>query len=176
METKNPNEKVLKDLQWLNIESFHSVPPETPGGGGLFLSWKNDVELIILSATKNFINTKISFKGKSFHTNFVYGEPDQTKRQEIWNTISGLRGDSTDPWFLTGDFNEFIDNSEKCGGPERAEGTFCAFRSFLSQNNLFDLKHCGSFLSWRGKRHTHLVQCQLDRAVCNTEWSDFFPS
>jgi len=87
-----------------------------------------------------------------------------------------LQSDNSTPWFLTGDFNEIIDNSEKCGGPDRAEGAFGAFRSFLSRHNLFDLKHCGSFLSWRGKRNTHLVQCRLDRTVCNTEWADLFPS
>lgn len=69
-----------------------------------------------------------------------------------------------------------VDNSEKCGGPARAEGTFCAFRSFLSQNDLFDLKFTGSFLSWRGKRHSHLVLCRLDRAICNSAWMDLFPS
>lgn len=50
------------------------------------------------------------------------------------------------------------------------------FRSFLSRHNLFDLKHYGSFLSWRGKRNTHCAQCRLDITVCNTKWSDLFPS
>jgi len=37
METKNPDEKTLKDLQWLILENYHTVPPETPRAGGLFL-------------------------------------------------------------------------------------------------------------------------------------------
>lgn len=176
METKNADEKTLKELQWLNPQNYYTVPPESPGRGGLILIWKNDITLSILSATKNYIDTNISFKGISFHSTFVYGEPEQTRRQEIWNAISNLQDNSSNPWFLTGDFNEIVDNSEKCGGPERAEGTFCAFRTFLSKNDLFDMRHSGSFLSWRGKRHTHLVQCRLDRAICNTEWSDLYPS
>lgn len=115
-ETKNPDEKILKDLQWLNLEKFFTVPPESPGRGGLFLFWKKEVTLTVIASTKNYIDTLISNKGVSFHTMFVYGEPDQSKRQEVWNNLSTLHGDNSTPWFLTGDFNEIIDNSEKCGG------------------------------------------------------------
>lgn len=62
------------------------------------------------------------------------------------------------------------------GGPNRAEGTFYVFRTFMSQNDLFNLKHYGSYLSWRGKRHNHFVQSRLDKAQSNSEWTDIFPS
>lgn len=58
----------------------------------------------------------------------------------------------------------------------RAEGTLCAFRSFLSQNDLFDLKHSGNFLSWRGRRGSHLIHCRLDRAISNTDLTELYPS
>ena len=173
METKNPTETVLEDLKWRYPEKYYAVPPHSTGGG-VFLTWKPYIEVTIISATKNYIDTTISYKGLSYHTTFVYGEPDHTKRLEVWNEISKLN--KSGPWFLTGDFNELIDNSEKCGGPDRAEGTFGAFRSFLSQNDLFDLKHSGSYLSWRGRRHSHLVQCRLDRSISNSDWTDLFPS
>ena len=176
METKNSDEKTLQQLQWLNPQNYFTVPPEVPRSGGLILIWKNDIALTVNSATKNYIDTNISFKGVSFHSTFVYGEPNQSRRQIVWDSLSNLQGDNSSPWFLSGDFNELIDNSEKCGGPDRAEGTFSAFRTFLSTHDLFDLRHSGSFLSWRGQRHSHLVQCRLDRAICNTEWSDLFPS
>ncbi|KAG2274085.1 hypothetical protein Bca52824_056640 [Brassica carinata] len=151
---------VKKELPWLKDENNCFVPPHSPGGGGLVLSWKKDIELTVLSTSNNFIDTRITSKGKSFLATFTYGEPDHTKRQA----------------FLTGDFNELIDNSEKRGGPERTEGTFGAFRTFLSENDLFDLKHSGNVFSWRGKRGTHLVRCRLDRALSNPEWIDLFPS
>lgn len=47
---------------------------------------------------------------------------------------------------------------------------------FLKKNDLFDVKHYGNFLSWKGKRNSHLVQYRLDRVICNSEWSDLFPS
>lgn len=89
-------------------------------------------------------------------------------------TALGLARDI--PWFLTGDFNDFVDNSEKSGGRERLESSFGPFRSFLSSCDLFDIKHTGNFLSWRGQQHTHLVHCRIDRAIANSKWSDFFPS
>lgn len=176
METKNPDEKVQEDLEFLQLEQSHLVSPHSPGGGGLYLGWKKEVNLTILSSTHNYIDAHISYKGVAIHATFTYGEPDYTKRQAIWNELSLLHPDPESPWFLTGDFNEIIDNSEKNGGPERAEGTFCAFRTFLSENRLFDLKHSGSFLSWRGKRHSHLVQCRLDRSMSNINWTELFPS
>ena len=69
-----------------------------------------------------------------------------------------------------------MDNTEKCGGPVRAEGIFVNFRSFLSSNGLFDLKYSGPFLSWRGQRHSHLVRCRLDRAISNSAWAELFPA
>lgn len=58
----------------------------------------------------------------------------------------------------------------------RAEGTFGAFRNMLAQCDLFDLKHTGISLSWRGKRRDHLVYCRLDRTLINPAWSDSFPT
>lgn len=176
METKNTSETILEKLQWLTIDNHFAVPPITPGGGGLFLIWKKEIQLTVRSSSKNLIDTVITDKGKTYHITFVYGEPDHTKRLTVWNELSTLQPISGTPWLLSGDFNELTDNSEKKGGPERAEGTFCAFRTFLSSNGLFDIKHYGNYLSWRGKRNSHIVQCRLDRSVSNSSWLDAFPS
>lgn len=106
----------------------------------------------------------------------MYGAPQIPNRQEVWNQLTEISDARQSPWFLTGDFNEITDNSEKSGGRERPESSFSAFRSFLSMCDLFDLKHSGNFLSWRGKRHTHLVHCRRDRALANSAWSDLFPN
>jgi len=50
------------------------------------------------------------------------------------------------------------------------------FRSFLSESDLFDLKHLGESLSWRGIRYSHVIRCRLDRAIANSVLSDLFPS
>jgi len=82
----------------------------------------------------------------------------------------------SEPWFITGDFNDIIEPSEKEGGIKRPVGSFVDLRSFMSTCDLFDLRHSGNFLSWRGTRNEHLVHCRLDRAMSNTAWAEEYPS
>lgn len=110
-----------------------------------------------------------------------YGAPEVGNRQAVWDTLSNLSSSRSGAWYLTGDFNEIINNAEKSGGRDRVESTFVNFRSFLSQCDLFDLQHTCNFLSWRGTRGsqetgTYIVHCRLDRALANSEWSDLFPT
>lgn len=84
------------------------------------------------------------------------------------------------PWFLTGDFNDLLSNSEKEGEPPRAEGSFIDTRSFYSEGDLYVLRHSGDCLSWRGVRgadeETYVVRCRLDRATANSYWAELFPN
>lgn len=91
METKKPDSVVREDLKWMLMENDYLVSPHSPGGGGLYLAWKKEVEISIKSSTNNFIDTAITYKGTSFHATFVYGEPDHTKRQAVWSEISTLQ-------------------------------------------------------------------------------------
>lgn len=119
----------------------------------------------------------VSFKGTSFFSTFVYGAPKIQNRQGIWNLLSNISLNRNSAWYLTGGFNEITDNFEKKSrGRERPESSFGAFRTFLSSCDLFDIKHTGNFLSWRGRKNTHLVHCRLDRAMVNSLWSDLFPN
>ncbi|CAA7048220.1 unnamed protein product [Microthlaspi erraticum] len=165
METKNSNAFVLKELNILNYDHITMVPPYARGGGGLALLWKKEVELKILYQCDNFIDTEVRFQGKIFMATFVYGEPEKANRKEIWTAITERTAGRDLPWFLTGDFNEILDNSEKRGGPPRAESSFVDFRSFMSECDLYDLRYSGNFLSWRGIRYKYNVKCRLDRAM-----------
>ncbi|CAA7044705.1 unnamed protein product [Microthlaspi erraticum] len=131
-ETKNHDDVVLQTLQCEEYTSHHLVPPHSPGGGGLALFWKQELEIEILFTCQNFIDTHINAEGESFYTTFVYGEPDQSKRQEVWQNLMTQAQDRTDPWLLTGDFNEIIESAEKKGGTVRPESSFTNFRTFMS--------------------------------------------
>ena len=167
---------MTQELNKSSLLSQHLVSPHSPGGGGLAHLWEKDIDIQILSSNHNFIDTHITYKSYKFHATFVYGAPEVPQRQAVWDQLSSLALTRDSPWFLTGDFNEIIDNSEKSGGPERPESSFGPFRSFLSASDLFDIQHTGNFLSWRGQRGTHLVHCRLDRAMANSHWSDLFPT
>lgn len=103
----------------------------------------------------------------------MYAAPEVPNRNQIWDYLINLSLTRSTTLLLTGDFNEIVDNSEKSRGPERAEGTFGAFRNLLARCDLFDLKHTGINLS-RGRRRSHLVYCRLDRSLVNPSWSDNF--
>lgn len=175
METKNNSDAVLQSLHWLDYPSHHLVPPHSPGAGGLALFWKQSIEVEIINETHQFIDTRIKAKGRYFFSTFLYGEPDRSRRVEVWDHLQNHVA-RPEPWFITGDFNDIIHGDEKEGGPPRPEGSFSDLRSFMSSCDLYDLKHTGNFLSWRGKRHTHLVRCRLDRAMANSEWALAYPS
>lgn len=60
-----------------------------------------------------FIDTCINAKGVSFCSTFVYSEPEQDKRSQVWETLKGIAEIREKPWFLSEDFNEILENSEK---------------------------------------------------------------
>lgn len=56
------------------MEDYHLVSPHSPGGGGLFLGWKKDINLTFQQSNQKYIDTNISYKGKSSKATFIYGE------------------------------------------------------------------------------------------------------
>lgn len=88
MEAKNTDETVKKALEWMNYSSHHLVSPHSPGGGGLALYWKQEVEIRVLSSCQNYIDTEIKAAGKIFFATFVYGEPERSKRKALWEKLT----------------------------------------------------------------------------------------
>ncbi|CAA7014091.1 unnamed protein product [Microthlaspi erraticum] len=170
METKNQDDYVFPVFRNLGFDNHFSVPPEG-SSGGLAIGWSSEVHLEVLSANKNFIDTKICFKSESSYIKICFID-----RADVWDLVSTFGLSRDNAWLLTGDFNEIQDNSEKKGGPQRSEGTFIPFRSFISQNGLWNVPHSGNCFSWRGQRHSHFVHSHLDRALSNCTWSETFPS
>lgn len=51
-----------------------------------------------------------------FHITFVYGAPEIPRRKTVWQLLTDLYSTREDqPWFLTGDFNEIMDNKNREG-------------------------------------------------------------
>lgn len=138
----------------MSYASNHLVSAQN-GGGGVALLWKQEIEVEVMGSTNNYIETKITHEGRLVYTTFVYEKLDHTKRKAVWEQLN-LDGTAKDaPWFLTRDFNEIIDNSEKQGGLTRSEGSFVDFGSFMLESDLYDLPHSGNFYSWRSTRNNH---------------------
>ena len=112
---------------------------------------------MVLNSCKIFIDTMLRYEGKVFYATFIYGDTDIVKRRQIWRELTDTAADRNGAWFVTGDFNDMLNNQEKEGGVERTEGSFVDFRTFVSENDLYDLYHSGDFLSWRGVRSEGVV-------------------
>lgn len=175
METKNQEAFVLSILQTPDYNHHFLIPPSGLSGG-LALLWRNEINLTVLSSSANFIDTEVVYKANTFFLTFIYGIPQQENRAAFWEEISLLGQGKDSAWALSGDFNDILDNSEKSGGPPRYEGSFVPFRSFVSLNGLWDVKHTCNQLSWRGKRHTHDIKSRLDRTLANLAWAEMFPA
>lgn len=176
MESKNPDNVVLKKLEKLRYDHHHLVSPTGHGAGGLVLFWKQGLNLQILESNAHVIDTLIEFEGKSFYSSFVHGSTDRQQRNQLWDQLVSKAIMREEPWFITGDFNDLLSSVEKEGGPDRSEGSFTNLSTFFSEGDLFDLQHSGDPLSWRGVRGNHLVRCRLDRAASNTLCTECFPS
>lgn len=175
METKRQDEDVFGLYKGSDFVYHYTVPP-VGLSGGLALSWKKEIKLEVLFSSANVIDTKLQINDKTVFVSFIYGAPNQGDRAKFWEELS-LLGDQRDSaWLLTGDFNDLLDNTEKVGGPPRWEGSFLAFRNFVSKNGLWDLQFSGNSLSWRGTRYSHHIQSRLDRVMANIAWFEDFPS
>lgn len=176
METKNEDETVLRRFRQSDYSNHFTVPP-VGLSGGLSLSWKDSVSIDIMFSSPNIIDTHISRDQRSMFVSFIYGAPQAHERASFWNQLSEIGVDrDEEAWLIVGDFNDLLNNSEKVGGSLRWEGSFLAFRSFVSQHGLWDLQHSGDSLSWRGTRYNYFFQSHLDHAMGNCKWSDSFPT
>lgn len=175
METKNQDDAVFRLFAKTPYDHHFTVPP-VGLSGGLSLSWKGHVDMEVLDSSPNFIDVKLTTGPEPTFITFVYGVPRPEERASLWEKLSAMGSDRNDAWLVTGDFNDLLDNSEKVGGLVRWEGSFVAFRSFVTQAGLWDIQHTGNHLSWRGTRYNHFIQSRLDRALANCRWSENFPA
>lgn len=118
LETKNLDSFVLSELQDLCYDSHNLVSPHGHGRGCLALLWNNCIDIQIISACHNYIDTVDIVKGQSFNCIFTYGAPDVSLRKNVWKALTTIISTRPSYWFLAEDLNEITENSEKLRGPE----------------------------------------------------------
>lgn len=143
--------------------------------GGLAVMWKESVKMEVLLANRRMMDFKVKWKDIIFYLTYVYGDIVKNNRSAVWERLSKVGVNRAEPWFLTGDFNELLDQSEKIGGAERHEEEGAEFRQMLWNCGLREIQHKGYKLSWHGVRNNDMVQCRLDRSLANHAWQSQFP-
>lgn len=83
--------------------------------GGLALFYKNEYQLKILYSSNRMIDVEAVTLGKKVFLTFVYGDPVQNLREQVWERLTRYGLSRSDPWFINGDLNEITENHEKDG-------------------------------------------------------------
>lgn len=145
--------------------------------GGLVMMWKESVNMVVHFQSSNLIDCTFSSNGISFFYSFVYGFPNPSNRNDLWEGLERIGTTRKgQPWRIMGDFNELLGNNEKRGGRIRSEASFVDMRRIVRNCNFTDLKSIGDRFYWAGQRGDHYVTCCLDRTMANNAWLNLFPA
>jgi len=106
----------------LSFESLFVVDP-VGCSGGLALLWSNSTLLEIYNYSWSHINVMVKDSDGNEQWKFTgfYGQPDSARRDESWALLQHLRIFQPTPWLCAGDFNEILEQNEKCGATLRRE-------------------------------------------------------
>jgi exonuclease III len=184
METKlrksDPN--VSSKLCLGHLQNHFIVNCNSEGGGrsgGLALIWHNDVNLHLMNHNKMLIEFYVldSIKNDIWYATGMYGYPIQSKKHLTCDTINTLYNSyHNKKWLLFGDFNLYINSSEKMGGRNVDYGHCNQFLNTLNNCELFDLGYHGNKFTWANNQEdTHHIKERLDRFCANLAWTNYFP-
>lgn len=143
--------------------------------GGLTLYFNNESQVQVLYSSNRMIDVEAVALGKSVFMTFVYGDPVQGLREQVWERLTRYGLARSTPWFIIGDLNEITGNHEKEGGPLRSAGSFLPFNTMIRNIGLLEFPARGNKMSWQGRRGKVMIKCRLDRALANEHWHTLFP-
>ncbi|XP_056858277.1 uncharacterized protein LOC130507599, partial [Raphanus sativus] len=148
--------------------------------GGLALFYNNEQQVKVLYTSNRMIDVEAEVKGKRVFLTFVYGDPVQKLREQVWERLTRYGIARSDPWFIIGDLNEITGNHEKEGGTLRSAASFVPFNNMIRNCGLLEFPARGNKMSWQGKRGkgkgATTIRCRLDRALANEDWHTIFPA
>ena len=169
-------------VQWFQPHfGYDSLTTVDPNGrsGGLALFYNNEYQVKILYSSNRMIDIEAVVKGKQVFLTFVYGDPVQKLREQVWERLTRFGLARSEPWFIIGDLNEITGNYEKDGGSLRCTTSFIPFNNIIRNSGLLEFPARGNTLSWQGRRGKGkgavTVRCRLDRALANEELHTLFP-
>ncbi|XP_056698010.1 uncharacterized protein [Spinacia oleracea] len=120
-----------------------------------------------------FITTRST--GVGFLSTFIYGMNTKEDRVPLWNSLTQISDNCTQPWIIMGDFNALMDVEDRVGAPVRIR-EIQAMRACMTHCNLSTIKTVGRQFTWNNKQvGEDRVLYRIDRVLANASWSDMFP-
>ena len=114
-ETKQDFGFVQKFQGHFGFDNLVTVDP-VGRSGGLALYYNNEYQVNVLYSSNRMIDVEAVALGKMVYMTFVYGEPVQDLREQVWERLTRYEISRSEPWFIIGDLNEITGNHEKEGG------------------------------------------------------------
>ncbi|KAL9666155.1 hypothetical protein QQ045_000479 [Rhodiola kirilowii] len=112
-----------------------------------------------------------------FRATLFYGAPQSSLRSRSWDLLRQLKGLSSAPWCILGDFNEVLNFSEASQNASRRTSAILQFRSAVEDCDLSDLGFKGYQFTYSNRRKADSeTKCRLDRALANAPWLQLFPN
>ena len=177
-ETKQEPGFVQKFQDHFGYDNLVTVDP-LGRSGGLALFYNNEYQVRVLYSSNRMIDVEAEALGKKVYITFVYGDPVQKMREQVWERLTRYGLVRSEPWFIIGDLNEIRGNHEKDGGFLRSADSFIPFNNMIRNSGLLEFPARGNKMSWQGRRGKGkgavTVRCRLDRALANEEWHTLFP-
>ena len=81
-------------------------------GGGLALYFNNEYQFKVLYSRNQMIDVQAVAIGENMFMTFVYGEPVQKLKDQVWERLTRYVIARSDLWFIIGDLNKITGNNK----------------------------------------------------------------
>lgn len=141
---------------------------------GIWMLWDLfKATVMALDANTQVIHAKIKRDNfQDWILSAVYASPNPRLRDALWNNLESMADNTSEPWLVAGDFNDFASQNEKHSfSTNQDQARTRKFQARLNRCKLMDLGCSGPRLTWsNGRQGMANTLKRLDRVVCTTEW------
>lgn len=108
---------------------------------------------------------------REFFVSVIYRETRARNRTILWEFLKCLASNMDIPWLVLGDFNSYLDPSDKEGGAPSIMKTIQHFVDCIMSTGLLNPPFKGNHFTWEW----HDVRERLDWVFHNIYWETLFP-
>ncbi|XP_060183220.1 uncharacterized protein LOC132613188 [Lycium barbarum] len=147
--------------------------------GKIWIFWADEWQGLIVADTDQQVTLKMNLmgNGQEFFITTVYAKCDEKEREELWDSLTLMIPDNSNPWLVGGDFNVILLEQEKQGRlPVTVQETM-DFVQCIQSCGLIDMGFTGSrFTWWNGRTQEGCIFKRLDRILCNQDFLNVKPN
>jgi len=171
MDTKSNREWMSEVKDKCNMKNGF-IFPSKGNSGGLVLLWKEEIMVDVKTYSHDHIDAWVNggLTVGWWHLTRFYGNPETVKCPESWAKLKHLKGTSSLPWLVIGDFNKIMGLSKKEGGSIRLRRQMEQVVDTINMCGLHDVGFIGSKFTWiyQQANGTQIWE-RLDRALATPE-------